>query len=59
MAIPEEERERVALSIRERLIGLISPDRLVMAYSPVRGEVDPMPFVRSIWSVEERSLFPS
>lgn len=57
-AIPESDREGVAHSICERLIGLLPAAALVMAYSPVRGEVDPLPFVRFVWEHGGDVAFP-
>jgi len=59
-------RERIARAVRERassavcreLVRLGFGEGLVMAYWPIRGEVDPLPWVRRLWRQGLEVAFP-
>lgn len=57
-AMTEVARAQAATAICEKLAEMLPRDGLVMAYSPVRGEVDPLPFLRLVWKRGGEVAFP-
>lgn len=56
--LPQPVREQASLAVCESLARRTLAQGLIMAYRPIRGEVDPMPFVHTLWESGIEVAFP-
>src|SRR5690554_1624178 len=57
-AMSDGQRTTASAAICARLEERLSGSGLVMAYAPIRGEVDPLPFVRRLLAKGVQVAFP-